>query len=294
MNQFFGALWLLNLVFSLLYTLFVLKAEKKSFLLLFFIALPVVGFLLWQTARLTLRYSHSKPYNRQNLLTAHVSFDREREPSLKKALDLTPMRSALAVGSKKEKRELLLKELQKDPEESYEAILPASADPDSESARYAAAGILEIAHRKRAALQLLQGQVSQNPKDLQAAFRYMTGLWDFLNSGLVSSQEAQIYQASYCRLFEKLSSQYPVTKVESAAYLSCLISLGQKQQADFFWRHCREDQKSEACYQHMLELYYREGRKDAFFQCLDALKQSDILLSPEGLQMLRFWDHRRD
>lgn len=291
-NEFFYALWLFNLIFTVLYTLFILKKGDKPFLFLFFVSLPILGFALYWLASLALRIFKVHSYDRDSLIKRYELSKVEKDPALQKELDLVPVPDAMAVASNEEKRALLLDQLKKGMQSNYKYILPASADKDSESAHYVAASMMEVYRRKRSALQEKQELLLKEPNNAALIHDYLASLSDYMSSGLVSTQEAIVYEEDYCRLFERFQGRDQVTAQENADYLSCLIQLNQKEKAVEHWGSCSQALKNEACYRQMLELFYNNREKDAFYRCLQELKQSDIILSPEGMQMLRFWNSR--
>ena len=286
------AILVVNAMLSVCYSIFVLRKNQMMWLGLFFLTVPVLGFAIYFSAKSVLDLLPTHPYDRENLIKRYNVDRMEKDPEMERELDVIPVEDAMAVGSTREKRGLLLDQLKKDMQSNYKYILPASADSDSESAHYVAAGMMEVCRRKQLHLQELKARIQEQPDSEGLLHEYLLTLRDYMESGLITPKEAVLFKTEYCACFEEVIQEGTVSQGENAAYLTYLIDLHLKDKANAYWAQCPDGRKNEAAYRKMLEMYYNDANKNRFYACLDQLKASDIVLSPEGVNMVRFWSGR--
>ena len=175
----------LNALLSLVYSLTAIRSHQRAWLGLLFLSLPVLGFCMYFGARAVMEFLPSHPYDRENLVKRYEIHRMEKAPEVERELDVIPVEDAMAVGSLREKRGLLLDQLKKDMQSNYKYILPASADSDSESAHYVAAGRMEVYRIKQLQLQKLKAEIREDPCNpalghrllAPAIRRWATGCW---------------------------------------------------------------------------------------------------------------------
>lgn len=295
MDKVIIVIWCINLVLAIAFAVSNVHKGQKIWLAIFFAVLPLAGFAIYFLPRGILGIRQKYAYDRDSLVKRYDIEDEQAEPSVEKALNVIPIEDAMAVGSNKEKRALLLEQLKKNMKENYKVVLPAGSDSDSESAHYVAAAKMEVYRKKYSDLSEIQKQLEKNPKDVKLAAKYLKELKQYIESELLAEREAEIYKEEYCRKFEALGkqSENEISDEMCGCYIEYLIDLKQPEKAEEFWKNCSPKNKNEAGYKKMLEMYYGKGLKDKFYACLHELEESEILLSPEGLKMLRYWIARR-
>lgn len=267
--------------------------EQFILIMLFLTALLIVGVVLFFVPMWIMRKNNRPAYNRATLTKGCPVTKVQKTPDVDKELDIIPIEEAMAVSNNAEKRTLLLEQLKKGVDQNYKVILPAGGD--SEGAYYVAAAKMEVQRQKREKIQKLQKAVRGKNVDLFAIHAYLSGLEEYLETGILEEKEATIYREEYCAYFMKLRKAdiTEITAAEVTYYLDSLIFLGDTEEAENVWKICPADKKSEAGYRLILNMYYGKKDKRRFFRCLKELEDSEIPLSTEGLMLLRFWITRR-
>jgi hypothetical protein len=284
----------INLFFVIIFALSCRKKRQKIGLSLLFLSLPFFGFVIYFISKFVMRMCHEFSYDRDNLVKRHTIQGLQTAPNVAKELDLISIEDAMAVSSKKEKRELLLTQLKKDLYENYRSILPASTDTDSESAHYVAAAKMQVRQQMHGEIIEMQKQIQELTVESNVWKEYLFKLEKYIESGLLEQKESIIYKEEFCLYFEKLQQleTCSLEKTECTNYLCYTIDLGRIEKAESFWTKCSDEQKEEVSYRKMLELYYNQRNKDKFYEYIQQLEKSDIKLSSDCLAMLRFWNRR--
>ena len=281
----------LNAVGALIFFFLYLRKGQKAFLALFFLALPVLGFVLYFVVLGMGRIRNRKIYDRDSLVGRSNVEKSLLRPDMEKELDIVPVEDAMAVESNEEKRKFFLNELKKDLYRNYREILPAGRDRDSESAHYVASARMEV---YRNLYDKIREGVEEYSKDSKSAEKLSSLLFriaDLANSGLLSKGENEIYKKKYCDIFamtsESLKKQFEWREFEQQIIF--LVDLKRFEEAEHVWKKMAKGNRTEKGYARMLELYYEQKDRQEFHRVLDELRGSGIVLSPDGMNMVRFW-----
>ena len=79
---------------------------------------------------------------------------------------------------------------------------------------------------------------------------------------------------------------------ETENYILYLVDLKEYDKADSHWKKVDKSKSSEGMFFAALKLYYMQGNKEAFTTALQALENSKVELSEEGLTGLRYWRNK--
>ena len=285
----------INLVGVLLFAISCIQKGNKIGIALLFLALPILGFALYFVPIILMKICNRFSYDRDSLVKRYDIEGSQSAPDVVRELDVIPVEDAMAVSSKKEKRELLLEQLKKDLYSNYRSILPATSDEDSETAHYVAAAKMQVHQQMHSEILELQKKMQEQEFTIEACKLYLAKLTRYISSKLLEKKETIIYNYEYCDYFNRLlnSTNGTLEKQECTNYLEYLIDLELFEEAEAFWTECADELREETSYRKMLEMYYSQKRKEKFYACLHELEKSDIELSADGLMMLRFWIRRR-
>lgn len=227
----------------------------------------------------------------------HLSFRKDKRFSVRPAdteaaYYMAPFEDILRLGSNAEKRITLLRILKQERHKTISYITNALGDEDTETSHYAASAVLSYTQEQGGVISRLVEECRQDKGSLEKARLAAEYIRDYLDSGTLSQWE----KAGYERLIGEV--------MESAILAGREEAKGQDYQ--LLIRACRgmgEDQKArtwgetylerfpqdEGAYLVLLPIYYEQGEKEVFFRLLNRLKESEIMLSREGIAQLRFW-----
>ncbi len=284
-----------NLIAAVVFA--VVKAVRKEGvgIVVFFLFLPLLGFVLYFFPRMLSRLFGEEKYDRDSLVGRNNIKKMVEHPNIEEELNVVPVEDAMAINENREKRELLLRQLKKDINENYKALLAVETDEDSESVHYVAATKMEV-YRLLHQQWMESSRAYEEDKDDDDKFREACGaLRKMLESRVLSGREQEMYRKKYCSLMETqvLIDESVPTDLDYENWLACLIELGRFQAAEQLWDQRRERLQSENSYMKMTELFYRRKEKNKFRDCIAELQRNrKVRLSAQGLERLRYWMQR--
>lgn len=291
-------IWILaaNFALAALYVIIRRPRGESAGMAVYFIFLPVLGFLIYFLPKLLQMFLEKIGVDREAILIRAFEIDLQPEhPDVREALNVVPVEDAMAVSGNAEKRDLLIKQLKKDLKEHYRVLLAAERDKDSESVHYAAVAKMEIYRLHQTRWLECRRDYAQDPGDPEKYHAACQVLAEMLASGILSSREQSAYQKRLCGLVQKQleTDESAVAQEEYEEYLDSLAELGRCEEAERLWREHAGRMRSEAAYHSMLKMFYRMGDRQKFKELLDDLCQNrQVRLSPGGLEQLRYWKNR--
>lgn len=294
-NTIFYTILLVNLIVTIGVSIYWHKKEKNIIMAVYFLLLPVVGLVIYAVSLWMYKIGKKTGYDRETLVKRLDVETPHQMPSLRKELDIIPVQEAMAVSDVEEKRHLLLEQLKKDEENNYYSILAAGRDEDSESAHYVAAARMQAYRKKFMDILEERDKIYGEVEEDEEIMTYLSMLSDYIDSELLEEKEADLYKKEYCNVIEKELSRINkmLGSVECTNYLHYMFSINGTQDIEKVWSLIPMEKRSEESYFTMIKFYYRLKKKVKFYECIDELKKSKIMLSPKGIEMLRYWEARR-
>lgn len=267
-------------------------ARKYLILAIFMFFCPVAGplFLALGTVGYYLFFDSS-------IDLAAITFSKERvdvleRPDEESEMNLVPMEEAIMIEDKENLRQLLLTVLRGDMSKSINAVTKALNSSDSEASHYAASAIMDITAEFQKTIQKFQVQLADNPQDLEVNQLYIEYLLRMLSTNFLSDMELKTYVYELQHVCIAFYEHTPSgMKVE---YMSGLIGLltkiGDLQAAEPWLDHIQNDYSNDMeMYRCVLHFYYQTKNKIKFFELLNALKQSDVTIDKDLLEMIRIF-----
>ena len=288
----------LNLLLVLNFIFKNIKNKSKLFFSLFFLFLPLIGYIIYLVSMAVIKFYNSKLYDRLSLVNRYKSDEEIHSPDVEKELDIIPINDAMVMSNANEKRKLLIDQLKKDIHVNYKNILDASDDEDSETAHYVASVKMEVYNKLNLALQkaLKAYEHSKRVKDrsLSSTYSLLSALIDVIESKLLSENELSLYIMRYCEIVEeeKLIASKEIN-LEQVKFLDKFImySVSIKRYINVIetFNKIPKKYRNERMYIQILKMYYETNQEDNFNKIFNDLRSSSIPLSSEGLELVRFW-----
>ena len=252
---------------------------------------PVVGPMFFAVIKLI-----GVLFFRQNVDLADVIFSKERVTTYLHAdeeqeSNVVPIEEALVICDKGNLRNLMMNVVRGDVEESLASIALALNSDDSETSHYAATVLRDVLNDFRAHTQELFIVMNRNEKD---SCEYACLLIEYMNGVLKQEVFQEAEQRSFVDMMEKacdylyerdwrrLTPQYIgwlcdlFLKIQSYDKMKLWSDRGRDMYPDELITY--------VCY---LKYYFTVGKKKQFFEELDRLKQSDIVIDKETLELIR-------
>ncbi|MDB8791106.1 MULTISPECIES: hypothetical protein [Romboutsia] len=213
-----------------------------------------------------------------------------REAELKNKKDLIPIEDALNLNDHNIKRNLVIEMLKEDSYKYLEFLLKALKDEDSETSHYAATAITQLKSKLTVAIQDMEVEYYKNSKNKEVSKEYIKALKECIDSNLIDKKERTRLTYSY-----KLALENYIRDIEDDEnYLNELIKIyidikNYDKAIIYSYKYMKKFVQSYKPYMFLLEVYYTLNDKKNFEKVIKSLRESDIKLDKEGLDILRFW-----
>lgn len=262
---------------------------------------PVVGVCFFLVSWLMYRLVFRTPVD-----LSDVVFSKERvEPVVKsnEALEVNfvPLEEAIAISDRRNLRELMLNIVRGNFRESLSTIALALNAQDTETAHYAASVLQDALNDFRVQVQKsyqLVTEVLDDPErseyekedaELQAEL-----LLELLNEMLKKQVLTELEQSHYTHLMsdvgERLhfSQTYAMNSSQMEEIALRLLEVKDYTLCETWCGRLAEQFPDTLCaYTTRLKLYFSCGKREQFFQVLEQLKKTDIIVDKETLELIR-------
>lgn len=233
---------------------------------------------------------------RRDVDLSDVIFSKERERELirtneESERNVVSLEEAIAITDKSDLRALVMNVAQGDYQDSLAAISLALNSEDSETAHYAASVLQDALNDFRNKVQKGYAKVQKRDEDL---VEIATDLINYMNKVLSQKIFSQLEQRTLTHILEDsaqiLYEEKPEEVTSEIYEIVCLNLLAVK---DF--EKCQtwcnrgivaypDVLSSHTC---RIKYFFNSGQKDKFFEALDELKKSDVVIDKETLELIR-------
>lgn len=270
--------------------------NERTYLLHFVVMLlcPVIGLLFFAVSHLFYMIVF-----RGDVDLADVMFSKARTRMLLKAdeereRDLVSLEEALLVNEKRNLRRVMMNVIREDIQNSLNSITLALDSSDSETSHYAAAVLSDELNKFRIYVQKLWKQIQEEgPEETENEEILLDYMNNILRQHIFSDQEqckfVGYFVAAAESLYGKAASRLTLTRYENV----CMRTLEIKD-FDVCKRWC--DRIAERFPQELssytcnLKLYFAQQKREAFFETLDSLKKSKVVVDNETLELIRIFN----
>lgn len=273
----------------------VLHDNRRAYVIRFIVMLfcPVTGPLFFLGSHLLFLLFFRREVDLEDVVFSkerirqHLKADEERER------DIVPVEEALAVSDQKYLRGLMLKVLRGDIQESLEAITLALDSEDSETSHYAASVLQDELNEFRTYVQKLYVEMQHEEEDETDCEEMLIGYMDAVLkqkvfTGVEQSQFVEMMDEAAQELYRK-----GIAKMTPAYYEAVILrSLELKlfEQAGVWCQRLEEAYPDQlTAYSCRMKLYYTEGKRKQFFEVIDQIKKSEIVIDSETLEFIRIF-----
>ncbi len=227
----------------------------------------------------------------------HLSFRKDKRVSVRPAdteaaYYMAPFEDILRLGSNSEKRIALLRILKQERHKTISYITNALGDEDTETSHYAASAVLSYTQERGGTISRLVEEYKKSDGSLEKARLAAEYIRDYLDSGTLSQWEKIGYERLIWEVMEAaiLAGEEEATGQDYRMLIRACRGMGEEHKAQLWGEtYLERFPQDEGAYLILLPLYYDLGEKEEFFRLLNRLKESEIMLSREGIAQLRFW-----
>lgn len=269
--------------------------DKIAYLIRFTVMLlcPLVGPLYFIVSQLLYLLLFRQDVDLEDVIFSkervetHVHADEERERNM------VPLEEAIAVSDKGSLRTLMLNVIKGDIQHSLASIALALNSQDSETSHYAASVLQDELNNFRVNVQKIYEEIEKEQETEIECEQYLI---PYMNSVLVQKVFKDMEQENFVRLFVKtgeiLYRKSPWSMTSQFYEWICLRLLDIQEFGEMEkWcdRAYEQYPKALSSYTCRLKLYFTAGQKEKFFQVMEELKNTDIVIDKETLELIRIF-----
>ena len=288
--------FILNSCIAVIYGIWRMRKQDNDKLetaakILVILLCPIAGALFLLAGYVIYRYVFKREVDLED-----VVFRKERVKTFLRADEdrgrtMVPMEEALVITDKTNLRNLMLNVVRADTRNSLASIAKALDSEDSETSHYAASVLQDELNGFRAMVQNVYNEILEEKEDQLVHVRLLI---EYMNPVLsqrvftdMEQKDMVLRMASVCQILydkepDKMSGEYfediSLRLLEIKDYERCRV-----------WceRAVKYFPKRLSTYTCQLKLYFSCGDREAFFRVLEQLKQSDVVIDNETLELIR-------
>lgn len=255
---------------------------------------PVVGILYFFLA--FLKYHFVKLGERD---LTDVEFSKKRHVPRVKAdeereRNIVAVEEAIVVSDQEKKRINMLNVLLGETEESYSAIALALDSDDSEVAHYAASFLQSKMDTFRENVRKTQQKIAESDIEEEECQEQVLELIKYMNHMLKQKVFTRVEQVDFVAQMEQLcetlfqNARDRMTQECYESIMGRMMELQEYEKAELWGdRFCEQYSNLLASYTFRLKLYFETKEKDKFFEVLDQLRASPVVVDNKTLELIR-------
>ena len=233
---------------------------------------------------------------RQDVHLEDVIFSKERVRTNERAdeereRNIAPLEEAIAVSDKESLRSLMLNVIRGDVHNSLAAISLALNSPDSETSHYAASVLQDELNDFRGNVQKVWREIEKEEEDQTDCEYYLI---PYMNNMLEQKVFTEMEQKNMVKKFAEVGevlyrkASYRFTSQYYEWICLRLLDIKDFEMMEMWCSRAAAQYPEElSSYTCRLKLYFTAQEKEKFFETLDALKQSSIVIDRETLALIR-------
>jgi len=272
-----------------------LRDNRRTYLIRFIVMLlcPVFGIVLFFVSHLLFLTIFRRKVDLED-----VVFSKERVRTQLKAdedreRNLVPIEEAIVINDNKSLREVMLNTVKGDIKDFLSAISMALDTEDSESAHYAASILSFELDEFRLEVERLYEEIKEEEPGETGAERK---LLDYMNVILKQKVFTDLEQKRYVRMMADVAETFfeknplEITQEQYENVCLRLMEIREYEKSEKWCLRLSEQYPDQlSSYTCKLKLYFVIKNREAFFQTLDGLKASDVVIDNETLELVRIF-----
>lgn len=283
----------LNTLTAFVYLLWNISRNNKGcvFRTVVMLICPVVGVCFFLLSYIWFRLFFSAPVDLEDVIfskervkaVTHAEEDRER--------NMVPLEEAIEITEEKDLRVLMMNVVRGDIQKFLASIALALNSEDTETAHYAASVLQDALNDFRMSVEKQRQLVEEGGANMPV---YAQQLIDYMNQVLEQRVFTDMEQKNYVGIMDEVCDiyyeKYP-EKMTSSEFEA--ISMRLLEIKDFVncekWcdRATYHYPNTLSTYTCRLKLYFTNGQKENFFEVIEELKQSAVVIDSETLELIR-------
>ena len=237
------------------------------------------------------------PASRKEVDMADISFNQQREEATETSdysteMNYVALQDAMRLSSIQDLRRLLINVMKYNSRMSLTSVAEAINSPDTETSHFAASAIQDALSEFRGTAQKFIADMEKYPEDVEINLQALDYIYDSLMLKIMTPIEYQAYVYTENNVAENLF-QHNIWFMTATHYLrmtELMISIPDLDTADLWVRRAMEFRpEALETYKARLRLYFAQGNRPLFFDCIDEFKNTNIKADQEMLELIRLY-----
>ena len=208
-----------------------------------------------------------------------------------KELNVIPIEEALIVNDHFTRRRIMIDVLKDDATQYIDVVKVAVENEDTETSHYAVSAIMEVKRKSAQTIRQLSAELARRPDDIRLACDYRDALKQYMDSGFMDENTLNVYRDRYIEVLETIISNYDGDiGNEYEEKMRCEIegaNFTDAEQTGLAYLNRYPDR--EEPYLQLIRLYYTINSPAALQRMIQAVKDSEIVLTNRGIGVVRYW-----
>lgn len=270
-----------------------LHDNRRTYLLRFIVMIfcPVVGPLFFLVVQLFYLTIFRFPVELDDVIFSKERVRTQLKADEERERNVIPLEEAIAVNDQKSLRMAMMNVLKGEIEESLAAISLALETRDSESSHYAAAVLSHKLSEFRMEVQQMYLGIREEDADETG---YESMLISYTDNILKQKVFTELEQNRFVRMMAEAAESFytknpdGMTEQQYESVCMRLLDIKDYENSEKWCIRLAEQYPDQlAAFTCRLKLYFIVRNKEGFFQTLDALKKSDVVIDNETLELIR-------
>lgn len=283
-----------NLIVSILCLCWnVFYKKNRNYLTHFVVMLlcPVVGVAFYLLAFLFYDFFFSEPVDLEDVIFSKDKVKSAVRAEEERESNLVSLEEAIEITNASELRTLMMNVVRGDIQKFLSAISLALNSEDTETAHYAASVLQDALNEFRITVERYRGQIREAGEN-QAIFA--ESALQYMNQVLQQKVFTDMEQINYVHIMDEIceilfaNAREQMTSSDYEAISMRLLEIEDYECCRKWCERAREQfPNTLATYTCQLKLYFNNGQKEHFFEVIEELKQSSVVVDNETLELLR-------
>lgn len=277
--------WITNFLFH--------RENRKVYLICGIVMLlcPVAGPVFFFLAQIFYRVFFFEPVDLDGVIFSKervrtfVRIDEESERNM------VPLEEAIEVANTDELRNLMMNIVRGDIQQSLAAIALALNSEDTETSHYAASVLQDALNAFRVTVQKELKKLQETEGNIAVPAGMLV---DYMNQVLRQRVLTEIEQKDYVNILDQVCEIFydrEKERMTSAQFEAVCLRLLEVEEFELCQKWCEravyQYPNTLATYTCQLKLFFNSGQKERFFEVLNDLKQSSIVIDSQTLELIR-------
>lgn len=294
MNILIIILLIINLIISIVIFILQLPINRKiAFICLFTSAfIPIFGPLM--CAAMLIQFQEGRHEMAADETIKKYAIKETEYVDQERLRNVVPTNDALSISNESERRTFLLGLLRKKDLKSLNNTLKkALTNEDSEASHYAASAIMELQRESYSVMMENEKIYKQSsPASYEDSIAYAVSIMGYLDCSEVGQLENYTFRSRYETTMKYIIDNHldSCNPTDFENLIDMLIKQGRNEEASIYSKkYCKQFPDVENSLVYRLQTAYLQNDETEFQETIKNIHNSDFVLSPSTLSMIRFW-----